>query len=173
MELGNTLIQAVAYFQDYENCHKFMVNLRWPDGKIACPRCGSDHVTYLAKARVWKCYSKHESPKFSLKTGTIFEDSPIALAKWLPAVWMIVNDKNGISSWELHRALGVTQKPAWFMLHRIRTAMQDKPTTKMGGPGQEVESDETAVGGKAKNMHPHRRARFKAVREKFTAMDGQ
>jgi len=155
MELGNTLIQAVAYFQEYENCHRFMVNLRWPDGKIACPRCGSDHVTYLAKARVWKCYAKHDSPKFSLKTGTIFEDSPISLAKWLPAVWMIVNDKNGISSWELHRALGVTQKTAWFMLHRIRLAMQDESGSKLGG---EVEVDESMIGGKSRNMHKNKRA---------------
>jgi transposase-like protein len=156
MELGGTLIQAVAYFQDYENCHKFMVNLRWPDGKVTCPRCGSDHVKYLEKARVWKCYSKHESPKFSLKTGTIFEDSPIALAKWLPAVWMIVNDKNGISSWELHRALGVTQKTAWFMLHRIRLAMQDDKGGKLGG---EIEVDEAMIGGKSRNMHKNKRAK--------------
>jgi transposase-like protein len=155
MELGSTLIQAVAYFQDYENCHNFMVNLRWPDGKVVCPHCGSDHVKYLEKARVWKCYTKHESPKFSLKTGTIFEDSPIPLAKWLPAVWMIVNDKNGISSWELHRALGVTQKTAWFMLHRIRLAMQDEQGGKLSG---EVEVDESMIGGKSRNMHKNKRA---------------
>lgn len=155
MGLGSTLIQAVAYFQDYKNCHNFMVNLRWPDGKVACPRCGSDHVKYLEKARVWKCYAKHESPKFSLKTGTIFEDSPITLAKWLPAVWMIVNDKNGISSWELHRALGVTQKTAWFMLHRIRLAMQDEQGGKLSG---EVEVDESMIGGKSRNMHKNKRA---------------
>ena len=120
MELGHTLREAVIYFKDYDNCRKFMVELRWPSGVVRCPRCNSDHVIYLEKARVWKCYSKHDSPKFSLKTGTVFEDSPLGLDKWLPAVWMIVNDKNGISSWELHRAIGVTQKTAWFMLHRIR-----------------------------------------------------
>ncbi|MGH7932882.1 MAG: transposase, partial [Candidatus Binataceae bacterium] len=108
MKLGHTLREAVIYFQDYDNCRKFMVELRWPDGVVRCPRCNSDRVIYLEKARVWKCYSKHDSPKFSLKTGTVFEDSPLGLDKWLPAVWMIVNDKNGISSWELHRALGVT-----------------------------------------------------------------
>jgi len=155
MELGNTLREAVIYFQDYDNCRKFMVNLRWPDGVVRCPRCNSDHVKYLEKARVWKCYSKHESPKFSLKTGTIFEDSPLGLNKWLPAVWMIVNDKNGISSWELHRALGVTQKTAWFMLHRIRLAMQDDKGGKLSG---EVEVDESMVGGKARNMHKNKRA---------------
>src|SRR5271170_6699195 len=140
-----TLQQAVVYFSKFENCKEFMVALRWPDGKVKCPRCGSDHVVYLEKARVFKCYGKHESPKFSLKTGTIFEDSPLGLDKWLPAVWMIVNDKNGISSFELHRAIGVTQKTAWFMLHRIRLAMQDNSGGKLGG---EIEVDETFVGGK-------------------------
>jgi transposase-like protein len=154
MELGNTLIQAVAYFQDYDNCRKFMVDLRWPDGVVRCPRCESDHVIYLSKPRVWKCYGKHDSPKFSLKTGTIFEDSPLGLDKWLPAVWMIVNDKNGISSWELHRALGVTQKTAWFMLHRIRLAMQQNDG-KLSG---EVEVDESLIGGKSRNMHKSKRA---------------
>src|SRR5229473_828599 len=158
MELGNTLREAVIYFKDYENCRKFMVELRWPNGVVRCPRCNSDHVVYLEKSRVWKCYSKHDSPKFSLKTGTVFEDSPLGLDKWLPAVWMIVNDKNGISSWELHRALGVTQKTAWFMLHRIRLAMQDNNTGgKLGG---EVEVDETFIGGKARNMHKAKRDRL-------------
>jgi transposase-like protein len=132
-----------------------MANLRWPDGVVRCPRCNSDHVKYLDKARVWKCYGKHDSPKFSLKTGTVFEDSPLGLDKWLPAVWMIVNDKNGISSWELHRALGVTQKTAWFMLHRVRLAMQDDKGGKL--PGQ-VEIDESMIGGKARNMHRSKRA---------------
>jgi transposase-like protein len=150
MELGHTLREAVIYFQDFDNCHTFMVELRWPDGVVRCPRCGSEHVIYLERARVWKCYGKHDSPKFSLKTGTVFEDSPLGLNKWLPAVWMIVNDKNGISSWELHRALGVTQKTAWFMLHRIRLAMQGETGGKLGG---EVEADETFIGGKARNMH--------------------
>jgi transposase-like protein len=108
----------------------------------------------LDKACVWKCYSKHDSPKFSLKTDTIFEDSPLGLDKWLPAVWMIVNDKNGISSWELHRALGVTQKTAWFMLHRIRLAMQDDKSGKLSG---QVEIDESMIGGKARNMHRSKR----------------
>ena len=159
MELGRTLREAVIYFKDYDNCHKFMVELRWPDGVVRCPRCNSDHVVYLEKARAWKCYSKHDSPKFTLKTGTVFEDSPLPLAKWLPAVWMIVNDKNGISSWELHRALGVTQKTAWFMLHRIRLAMQDGGFAKFGGSGP-VEADETMIGGLARFMHKDKKAKI-------------
>jgi transposase-like protein len=155
--LPETLQEAVLYFADYENCHKFMADLRWPNGKVACPRCGSESVAYLAKARVYKCYAKHERPKFSLKVGTIFEDSPIGLEKWLPVVWMIVNAKNGVSSWEIHRAIGVTQKTAWFLLHRARLAMQDdRSGGKLGG---EVEIDETFIGGKARNMHKNRKER--------------
>ena len=118
-----TLQAAIQHFSDYENCRKFMVAVRWLDEIVRCPRCNSDKVTYLAKARLYRCYGDHPKQKFSLKVGTVFEDSPIALEKWLPAVWLIVNCKNGISSYELHRALGVTQKSAWFMLHRIRLAM--------------------------------------------------
>jgi len=150
-----TLRDAIIYFADFENCRQFMVELRWSDGKVKCPTCGAEKVTYLAKRRVWKCYADHKSPTFSLKTGTIFEDSPIALEKWLPAVWMLLNCKNGISSWELHRALGVTQKTAWFMLHRIRLAAQNKTFNKLAG---EVEVDETFIGGKARNMHATERA---------------
>ena len=124
MESPNTLQEAIIYFGEFENCRRFMMELRWPDGKVKCPRCGSEKVVYLEKARVWKCYGKHASPKFSLKTGTIFEDSPLGLDKWLPAVWLVVNCKNGVSSYEIHRDLGVTQKSAWFMVHRIRLALQ-------------------------------------------------
>jgi transposase-like protein len=155
MSAHATLRDAILYFSDFENCRKFMVDLRWWDGKIKCPTCGAEKVTYLAKRRVWKCYSGHVSPTFSLKTGTIFEDSPVALEKWLPAAWMLVNCKNGISSWELHRALGVTQKTAWFMLQRIRLATQDKTYNKLAGT---VEADETFVGGKARFMHADKRA---------------
>src|ERR1035437_5625304 len=149
-----TLRDAIIHFSEFENCRQFMVSLRWPDGNVKCPTCGAENVTYLAKRRVWKCYTGHTSPTFSLKTGTIFEDSPIALEKWLPAVWMLLNCKNGISSWELHRALGVTQKSAWFMLHRIRLAAQSKTFNKLGG---EVEVDETFIGGKARFMHADKR----------------
>jgi transposase-like protein len=152
-----TLQEAILHFSNYENCKRFMVALRWPDGKVHCPECGSEHVTYLEKARLWKCYAKHERPKFSLKTGTLFEDSPLGLDKWLPVMWMLVNCKNGVSSWEVHRAIGVTQKTAWFMLQRLRLAMQDAHDGgKLGG---EVEVDETFIGGKARNMHKDRRLR--------------
>src|SRR5664279_2986827 len=150
-----TLRDAIIHFSEFEHCRDFMAALRWSDGKVKCPTCGAEKVTYLAKRRVWKCYAGHKSPTFSLKTGTIFEDSPIALEKWLPAVWMLMNAKNGISSWELHRALGVTQKSAWFMLHRIKLAAQNKTFNKLAG---EVEVDETFIGGKARFMHSDKRA---------------
>src|SRR5258708_3938497 len=121
---------AIVWFADFEHCRQFMIELRWPDGKMKCPRCGDEKVTYLAKQRVWKCYAKHESPTFSLKTGTIFEDSPIALEKWLCAAWLLMSCKNGISSYELHRGLKVTQKTAWFMNHRIRLAMRESGFNK-------------------------------------------
>jgi transposase-like protein len=155
METPKTLLEAINHFSDSDNCRKFMISLRWPDGIIRCPACGSRGVTYLAKAEVYKCKTVHPKQKFSLKTGTVFEDSPIGLEKWLPAAWMLSNCKNGISSYELHRALGVTQKTAWFMLHRIRIAMMDM-TGKIGGSGP-VECDETFVGGKNLNMHKKKR----------------
>jgi transposase-like protein len=145
-----TLREAVIYFSDFENCKAVMMQLRWPDGKVKCPYCGSEKVTYLAKNRVWKCYTGHDRPKFSLKTGTVFEDSPIALEKWLPALWLVVNCKNGISSCELARDLGITQKSAWFMAHRLRYALKSGGFNVMSG---ECEVDETFIGGKARNMH--------------------
>jgi len=154
-----TLQQPVVYYTDYENCHRFMMELRWPDGKVMCPRCGSDDVQWLPNAKVFKCYQKHEKQKFSLKVGTIFEDSPIALEKWLVAVWLVVNCKNGISSYEIHRDLGITQKSAWFMAHRIRLALQGNGIVKLGGPNSTVEVDETYIGGKARNMHAKVRRR--------------
>src|SRR5579863_3209479 len=129
-----TLRDAIIFFSYPENCHRFMVALRWPDGKITCPRCGSDNVKYLPNARVFKCFQKHERQKFSLKVGTVFEDSPLPLEKWLPMVWMVVNCKNGVSSYEISRAMKVTQKTAWFMLQRARLAMQATDTGgKLGG----------------------------------------
>src|SRR5712692_9001635 len=153
METPKTLQAAIQFFSDYDNCRKFMIAVRWLDEKVRCPHCNSEKVSYLEKARLYRCYEDHPKQKFSLKVGTVFEDSPIPLEKWLPAVWLVVNCKNGISSYELHRALGVTQKSAWFMLHRIRLAVQAKSFVKIGGPGSEVEVDETFIGGKARNMH--------------------
>ncbi len=156
-----TLQEAVIYFNEYENCHRLMVDIRWPDGKVKCPTCGSEHVTYLAKARVWKCYAKHSLAKFSLKTGTIFEDSPIGLDKWLVAFWLVVNAKNGVSSCEVARSLGVTQKTAWFMDHRIRLAITQGGFEMMGTPDNPVEVDETYIGGKARFMHKDKRIKMK------------
>jgi hypothetical protein len=151
--LPETLQEAFEFFADPANCDRFMVELRWPDG-VACPTCGRTDVTYLANQRRWKCKGKHPRVQFSAKVGTIFEDSPIPLKSWLVAVWMIANCKNGISSYELARALGVTQKTGWFMLHRIRLAMRAKGGGKLGG---DVEIDETFIGGRARFMHADKR----------------
>ena len=131
-----TLQQALVYFSNPDNCIDFMVKLRWPDG-VECPTCGRKDVVFLANQRKWQCKSVHANRQFSAKVGTIFEDSPIGLDKWLAALWMIANCKNGISSYEVGRALGVTQKSAWFMMHRIRLAMQSKSFLKLGGEGKE------------------------------------
>ena len=139
-EAPNTLLDAVRYFADEDIALAFVVNTRddWRDGPV-CPRCEYRENSFLKTRRIWKC--KGCAKQFSVKVGTIFEDSPISLTKWLPAMWMLSNDKNGISSYELARALGVTQKTAWFMLARIRLAMQSKTFRKMGGS---VEADETS-----------------------------
>jgi transposase-like protein len=158
MEAIKTLAQAIQHFADAENCRQFMVFMRWPDGKVTCPYCGATKLTWLAKANVYRCYGDHKKQKFSLKVGTVFEDSPIGLDKWLPAIWLLCNSKNGISSYELARSLGVTQKTAWFMLHRIRLAMESKSFLKIGGnDGGPIEIDETFIGGKPKNMHIRKR----------------
>jgi transposase-like protein len=156
MEKLKTLQQAITYFANPDNCLRYMVAVRWPDGKISCPTCGSEKVSYLAKQRRWKCYSKHPRPQFSVKVGTIFEDSSLGLDKWMMAIWQIANCKNGISSCELARNIGVTQKSAWHMLQRIRLAMRVGSFEKLGG---QVEVDETFIGGKARNMHRGDRAR--------------
>jgi transposase-like protein len=162
MEHIKTLQQAIQYFGDPENCRQFMVFMRWPDGVPACPYCGATKLTWLAKANVYRCYGDHKKQKFSLKVGTVFEDSPIGLDKWLPAIWLLCNAKNGISSYELHRALGVTQKTAWFMLHRIRLAMESETFHKLGGRGGgPVEIDEAFIGPKPQRMHADRRAKMK------------
>src|SRR3989440_4830975 len=151
-QIPETLTGAIRYFSDAETCHNFLTEMRWPEG-VSCPRCGSADVSKLMlPRRIWNCRGCKK--QFSVKVGTIFEDSPLGLDKWLPATWMIVNAKNGISSYELHRSLGVTQKTAWFMLHRIRLAMQNGSIEKMGGI---CEADETYIGAKARYMHKSRR----------------
>jgi hypothetical protein len=153
-----TLQQAIIYFSDPNNCQNFLVERHWPNG-VVCPACASKDVRYISTRRLWECKNKHPRKQFSVKVGTIFEDSPIGLGKWLVAMWMIANRKNGVSSYEIGRALGVTQKSGWFMLHRIRLAMQNNSFVKMGGKGGEVEVDETFIGGAARFMHrdKHRR----------------
>jgi transposase-like protein len=155
MDSPKTLLEAIQYFSDAENCRQFMIAVRWADGIVKCPHCGSEKVSYLEKAKVYQCYGKHPKSKFSLKVGTVFEDSPIGLEKWLPASWLLSNSKNGISSYELSKSIGVTQKSAWFMLHRIRTAMrEDHGIHTMGGNNQNpIEIDETFIGGKSINKH--------------------
>lgn len=150
-----TLQEAMVYFSNPDRCREYLVARRWPDG-VACPRCGSTKVTFQPKHNRWQCGSHHPRRQFTLKTGTIFEDSPLGMDKWLCAMWLIVNCKNGISSNEIHRALGVTQKTAWFMDHRIRLALQGEADGKLSG---QVEADETFIGGKARNMHVARRKR--------------
>jgi transposase-like protein len=145
--LPKTLQEAIKYFSDKETCTTFMAQLRWPEG-VTCPNCNGKAVSYLSTRFMWKC--KACKKQFSVKVGTIMEDSPIGLDKWLAAMWMIANCKNGVSSYEIHRAIGVTQKSAWFLLHRIRLAMQTGTFEKLSG---QVEVDETYIGGLARNMH--------------------
>jgi transposase-like protein len=153
-----SLQEAILYFANPVNCREYLVARRWPDG-VLCPRCQSKNVLFLEKYNRWHCREKHSAPQFTLKTGTIFEDSPIGLDKWLTAMWMIVNCKNGISSYEIARDLKVTQKSAWFIDHRIRLALQSGSLLKLGSNSGEVEADETYIGGKARNMHKSVKAR--------------
>ena len=145
-----SLLDAVRHFSDLDVCHEYMVRIKWPDGKIVCPKCGSTHIGEIKSRRMFQCKHADCRKQFSTKVGTIFEDSPLGLDKWFVAVWSISNAKNGISSCELARAIGVSQKSAWHMLHRIRLAMKTKTFRKITG---EIESDETYIGGKVKNMH--------------------
>ncbi|HXG89896.1 MAG TPA: IS1595 family transposase [Vicinamibacterales bacterium] len=156
MDAPTTLQQAIIYFSDAKRCNAFMTAIRWVDGKVRCPHCDSTHVVYMESVNRFKCYGKHPKSQFSLKVGTIFEDSPLGLDKWLTAVWLVVNCKNGISSYEMARDLGVTQKSAWFMNHRIRLALHEGSFAMASG---EVEVDETFIGGKARNMHVAQRKR--------------
>lgn len=144
-----TLIEAVRYFSDPDVALAHMVELRWPNG-VHCPTCGRTDVRFIPTRRIWECKEKHAKRQFSAKVGTIFEDSAIALDKWFIAIWQVANCKNGISSYEMSRALGVTQKTAWHMNHRIRLAMKLGTIEKLTG---EVEADESYIGGKAANRH--------------------
>jgi transposase-like protein len=152
-----SLQEAIIYFANPDNCIDYLAIRRWPDGRVLCPSCGSDKVKFNADRRIWQCSSHHSKRQFSIKVGTVMEDSAIGLDKWLTAAWLITNCKNGISSYEIARDVKVTQKSAWFMLHRIRLAMQDETLgSKLSG---EVEADETFIGGKARNMHKNVKAR--------------
>jgi transposase-like protein len=156
-----TLQEAIIYFSDPDVCREYVVSKRWPDGVI-CPTCGRADVRFLATRQLWECKGKHAKRQFSAKVGTICEDSALGLDKWLTAMWMVGSCKNGVSSYEIHRALGVTQKSAWFMLHRIRKAMGLESNPKLTG---EVEADETFVGGRTQNMHRHSKRKIKAVND--------
>lgn len=149
-----TPLGAVTYFADVGVATMFVAGLRWPEG-VSCPHCEGKDCPFVASRRIWQC--KGCRKQFSVKVGSIFEDSPIPLSKWLPAMWLLVNCKNGVSSYEIARDIGVTQKTAWFMLHRLRLAIQAKSFDKMNG---EVEVDETFIGGKARNMHAGKRKRL-------------
>jgi transposase-like protein len=163
-----TLQQAIVYFADPVNCREYLVARRWPEG-VVCPKCSSKNVLFMEKYERWHCRQKHEAPQFTLKTGTVMEDSPIGLDKWLMAMWMVVNCKNGVSSYEIHRSLGVTQKTAWFLDHRIRLMLGHAPQEKMGGSGGAVEVDEAFIGGEPKNWHLSKRA----SRKRFTESEAK
>jgi transposase-like protein len=150
-----TLQEAIVYFSDADRCREYYVAHRWPDG-VTCPQCGEKNVAWQPKYNRWQCNNRHDRRQFTAKTGTIMEDSPMPLDKWMMAMWMVFNCKNGVSSWEIHRALGITQKSAWFMMHRIRFSLHKGSIEMMKG---ECEADETFIGGKARNMHKDVKAR--------------
>src|SRR6266849_2425407 len=160
LQLPKTLQEAVAFFSDAQKTFDYAVKLRWPDGNVTCPRCNSTEHSFISTRRIWFC--KACKKQFTVKVGTIFEDSALGMDKWMIAVWLIVNAKNGISSYEVARSLGITQKSGWFMMHRVRLALHNKDFVKIGGSGKEVEVDETFIGGAARFMHADKR------REKIT-----
>src|SRR5271154_4842518 len=158
-----TLQETIIYFANPANCREYLVARRWPKG-VTCPRCGSQNILFLEKYNRWNCREKHDAPQFTLKTGTVMEDSPIGLDKWLTALWMVVNCKNGVSSYEIHRSLGVTQKTAWFLDHRIRLMLGQPVAEKLGGEGGTCEVDESFHGGNPKSWHVGKRM----SRKRFT-----
>ncbi len=155
LQLPKTLQEAVSFFSDPQKTFDYAVSLRWPTGKVTCPRCDCTEHSFVSTRRLWFC--KGCKKQFTVKVGTIFEDSALGMDKWMIAVWLIVNCKNGISSYEVARALGITQKSAWFMMHRVRLAMHSKEFVRLGGSGKEVEVDETFIGGAARFMHADKR----------------
>ncbi len=166
MKEPKTLQQAIQYFTDPDNCLAYMIERRWPDGVVVCPTCGNRDVRFIKTRRLWECKNEHPRRQFSIRVGTVMEDSAVGLDKWLVAMWMASNCKNGVSSWEIHRTIGVTQKTAWFMLHRIRLSMKREDDGKKLGSadGGEVEVDETFVGPNPKNMHKERKLRYNQQR---------
>src|SRR5271156_6523585 len=164
MDVPRTLTAAIAHFADPQRAFDAAVELRWPGGNVFCPRCNQAKHSFIKTRRIWFCYVCKK--QFTVKVGTIFEDSPLGLDKWMTALWMIANCKNGISSYELAKAIGVRQNSAWFMLHRIREAMKDDSTFQFGGPTSEVESDETFVDGRGKFMHKDKKERLRKIEGK-------
>jgi transposase-like protein len=168
-----TLSDAIRYFSDEQTCIDTVAFMRWPNG-VECPACLSakDRQHWLKNQRRWQC--RECGRQYSVKLNTIFEDSAIPLTKWLPAMWLLANCKNGISSYEIARDIGVTQKSAWFMLHRIREAMKNRSIKKLGPSGKPVEVDETFIGGKMKNMHASKRNKLQLAerRDSKTAVLG-
>lgn len=163
MQIPASLIEAIRLYSNPQTCIDVVAQMRWADGKPVCPKCdtaeGERKHYWLATQKRWKCYSCLK--QFSVKVGTIFEDSPIGLDKWLTALWLLVNCKNGVSSYEIARDVQVTQKSAWFMLQRLRFILKDPTPMKMGGSGTPVQMDEAFIGGKPKNMHRSRRLKLK------------
>jgi len=157
-----SLQEAITYFSDREQAFVYAVNLRWPGKKITCPRCGGEEHSFIRTRLMWWC--KGCKKQFSVKVGTIFEDSPLGMDKWMTAFWMVVNCKNGVSSAEMARTLKITQKSAWFMLHRVREVLKTNSVEKLGGTGGAVESDETFVGPNPRKMHKSRRLALEQIR---------
>jgi transposase-like protein len=171
MKAPKTLQEAITYFADPERAFVYAVNWRWPDGVITCPRCGGEKHSFIKTRLLWFC--KGCKKQFTVKVGTIFEDSPIPLDKWMTAMWMLVNCKNGISSYELAKAIGITQKSGWFVLQRLRAALAGGSFGNSGGPGTEFEADETFIGGLGKNMHKDRKLRLHQIRSQQVRGDIQ
>jgi transposase-like protein len=161
MPIPKTLQEAIVYFSDPSRCFEYAKHLRWPDGVVVCPRCSAAKNSFIKTRKLWFCYACKK--QFTIKVKTIMEDSPITLDKWMTAFWLLANAKNGISSHELGRALGVTQTTAWFILQRVREVMKGRKfgaKPKIGGEGSEVEADETFVGGRVQNMHRNKRTKY-------------